>query len=352
MPDVTSVPAGPARDPGGATGSAVEGRSTRARTGLLIERYGAVGILLLAILVFSLLRPETFPTVANLKAILVSQSVLALLCLGLLVPLAAGEFDLSIGFAMSFFTMLLGALTAFQRWDPVVAMVATILVALLIGLVNGILVVRFRVNSFIATLGVGTILSGITIWISNGQIIGAAMVTTSGTQIGIPDAVLFLGDTRIYDIRLPIFLMLIAAVVMWLVLGHMQFGRFLYAVGGGREVARLAGLRTDLLIVAAFMISSALAGFTSIVALGLFGSAHPDVGNQYLLPAFAACFLGATAIQAGRFNVWGTLVAIFLLAVLVAGFQQLGAPFWVTPVFNGLALVVAVALARSREWRT
>jgi ribose transport system permease protein len=317
-----------------------------------VERFGALGILFLAIVVFSLLRPETFPTLTNAKAILVSQSVLALLCLGLLIPLAAGEFDLSIGSVMSFCTMSLAALTAFQGWNPLAAMVVTLLLGMAIGAINGCLVVFFRINSFIATLGMGTVLAGLTIWISNGQIIGAGMVTMGGLQRGLPPEVLWLGQTRILEWALPVYLMLIAAVAAWIVLSHTQFGRFLYAIGGGREVARLAGLRTNRLVIASFVASAGMSAFASIVALGLFGSAHPDVGAQYLLPAFAAAFLGATTIQPGRFNVWGAIVAIFLLAVIVAGLQQLGAPFWVSPVFNGFALIVAVGLARSREWRS
>jgi ribose transport system permease protein len=319
--------------------------------GRLLERFGALGILFLAIAVFSLLRPETFPTLINAKAILVSQSVLALLCLGLLIPLAAGEFDLSIGSVMSFCTMALAALTAFQGWNPLVAMAVTLLLGMAIGAISGCLVVYFRINSFIATLGMGTVLAGLTIWISNGQIIGAGMVTMGGLQRGLPPEVLVLGQTRLLEWALPVYLMVIAAAGVWILLSHTQFGRFLHAVGGGREVARLAGLRTNGLVIASFIASAGMAAFAAIVALGLFGSAHPDVGAQYLLPAFAAAFLGATAIQPGRFNVWGAMVAIFLLAVIVAGLQQLGAPFWVSPVFNGLALIVAVGLARSREWR-
>ena len=318
----------------------------------LLERFGAVGILLLTIGMFSLLRPNTFPTAVNAEAILVSQGVLALLVLGLLLPLATGEFDLSIGFVMSFCTVVVGSLTAFQGWNPILASIVTLLIALFIGAVNGLLIVYARISSFIATLGIGTVLSGLTIWISKGQIIGAAMVQVGGSERGLPAQVLWLGETEIFGVGLPVYLMVVSAVIFAIVMGHTQFGRFLYAVGGGREVARLAGLPTGRLIILAFMISSATSGFAAMVALGLFGSAHPDVGDQYLLPAFAAAFLGATTIEPGRFNVWGSLVAIFLLAILVAGLQQLGAPYWVSPVFNGIALIAAVALARSREWRT
>ena len=215
----------------------------------VLERYGALGILLLAIGVFSLLRPETFPTAVNAKAILVSQGVLALLVLGLLLPLATGEFDLSLGFVMSFCTVVIGSLTAFQGWNPALASITTFLIALSVGALNGLLIVHARISSFIATLGIGTVLSGLTIWISKGQIIGAASVQVGGSERGLPAQVLWLGQTEVFGVGLPVYLMLGAAVLFAIVLGHTQFGRFLYAVGGGREMARLAGLPTGRLIV-------------------------------------------------------------------------------------------------------
>ena len=131
-------------------------------------------------------------------------------------------------------------------------------------------------------------------------------------------------------------------------MGHTPFGRYIYAVGGGREVARLAGINTDLLTILAFTLSGFMAGIAGVLETATVGAAHPDVGPQFLLPAFAAAFLGATTIQPGRFNVLGTVVALFLLAVGIGGFQQLGAPFWVSPVFNGTALLIAVGLAVRR----
>ncbi len=210
----------------------------------------------------------------NLTTILTTQDVLAILAIGLLVPLAAGEFDLSIGFVLGFTGMEVAVLTGVLHWHPVPAIVLTLATAVFIGLINGLLVVRVGINAFIATLGVGTVLSGLTIWMSNGTVV----------YQGIPDLLLAIGRTQLLLLPLPVFYMIIVIIV----------------------------------------------------------------GPQFLLPAFAAAFLGATTIQPGRFNVLGTVVALFLLAVGIAGFQQLGAPFWVSPVFNGTALLIAVGLAVRR----
>jgi ribose transport system permease protein len=304
----------------------------------LLERFGALLVLVGLIVFFSLLLPATFPTYANLTTILTTQDVLAILAIGLLVPLAAGEFDLSIGFVLGFTGMEVAVLTGVLHWHPVPAIVLTLATAVLIGLINGLLVVRVGINAFIATLGVGTVLSGLTIWMSNGTVV----------YQGIPDLLLAIGRTQLLLLPLPVFYMIIVIIVFSYIMGHTPFGRYIYAVGGGREVARLAGINTDLLTILAFTLSGFMAGIAGVLETATVGAAHPDVGPQFLLPAFAAAFLGATTIQPGRFNVLGTVVALFLLAVGIAGFQQLGAPFWVSPVFNGTALLIAVGLAVRR----
>jgi len=304
----------------------------------LLERFGALFVLVGLIVFFSLLLPATFPTYENLTTILTTQDVLAILAIGLLVPLAAGEFDLSIGFVLGFTGMEVAVLTGVLHWHPVPAIVLTLATAVFIGLINGLLVVRVGINAFIATLGVGTVLSGLTIWMSNGTVV----------YQGIPDLLLAIGRTQLLLLPLPVFYMIIVIIVFSYIMGHTPFGRYIYAVGGGREVARLAGINTDLLTILAFTLSGFMAGIAGVLETATVGAAHPDVGPQFLLPAFAAAFLGATTIQPGRFNVLGTVVALFLLAVGIAGFQQLGAPFWVSPVFNGTALLIAVGLAVRR----
>lgn len=303
-----------------------------------VSKYMLAVVLVVVIIIFSALRPETFPQYENLVAILSSQAVLVALAVGLLFPLVAGEFDLSIGFTLGFSAMQFAVLTG-QNGVPVpLAIGLSIATGALVGAVNALLVLRFRINAFIATLASGTVLQGLTLWLSDGSVVA-----------NLPEAVSEIGLVGIGKIPYVVVFSALMALLIYYVLEHTPYGRYLYATGAGREAARLAGVRTDVLLATAFVVSGLIAGVAGVMQTTILGAANPDVGGQYLLPAFAACFLGATAIKPGRFNVGGTVLALFLLAVGIAGLSQLGAPLWVSPVFNGMALIVAVALAVRRR---
>lgn len=317
------------------------GRPVTARAFAYLERWGAVAVMVALFALFSALRPNTFPTYQNVSTLLSTQAILAILAIGLLVPLAAGEFDLSIGFTLGFSAMLTAVLTGEHGVPVPLAVAASILTGLVVGVINGLAVVRIGINAFIATLGVGTVLSGMTIWLSNGNVI----------YQGIPASLLSIGRTQIAKLPLTVFYMAVVVLVFAFLLEHTATGRYMHAIGVGRETVRLAGIPTARLRVLAFTISGAMAGVAGVLQTATVGAAHPDAGPDFLLPAFAAAFLGATTIKPGRFNVLGTIVALFLLAIGIAGLQQLGAPFWVAPVFNGGALLVAVGLAATRRLR-
>jgi len=316
------------------------GARPRARRGSpdFWPKYTLVFVLLLVVLIFSVAKPETFPTYTNLVSILSSQTVLLTLALGALFPLVAGEFDLSVGFALGFTAMVLAVLAGQEGVPLVPAILIAIVAGGVIGGVNAFLVIRLRVNAFIATLASGTVLQGLTLWISGGQV-----------AANLPDGISEIGRTRIADMPVLVFVAGLLAIVVGLVLAKTAWGRYLYATGLGREAARLSGVKTGVLLAAAFILSGLMAGVAGVMQTAILGAANPDVGAQYLLPVFAAGFLGATAIRPGRFNVGGTVLALLLLAVGIAGLTQLGAPLWVSPVFNGLALIIAVALAVRRR---
>lgn len=312
-------------------------RRPRALVQSLVSRYAAVMVLALLIAVFSLARPETFPTWANATIILSTQTVVVIAALGTMVPLIAGEFDLSVGYVLGFSAMVVAKLCS-SGWNPALAALAAVGCCLLVGLVNGLLVVWLGLSAFIATLGMGTVLSGVVIWMSEGTVVR-----------GVPESLLHFGRATLFGIQAPVFYMVLIVLIAWYVLEMTPYGRYLYAIGGGQEAARLAGLPTGWLRVSAFVVSAAAAAVAGVIATSSLGSASAGYGPSYLLPAFAACFLGATTIKPGRFNARGTVVALFLLAVGIAGLQQVGAPFWVGPVFNGSALIVAVGLAVARS---
>jgi ribose transport system permease protein len=310
------------------------GRS-RYSPGALLERYAVVLVLFALIVLFSLLRPNTFPTYQNFTTIASTKDILVIVALAAMVPLAAGEFDLSVGSMLGFAAMEMAVLTAHSHVPLVIAIILTLLSGLAVGVINGILVSWVRINAFIATLASGSILLGFTVWISGGATVSE----------GIPHSLASLGQTQIAELPLPVFYMIGIAIIFYYVMNQTPLGRFFYAIGGGKEAARLAGIRTSGLTIGAFAISGFVAAAAGVLQTATVSSANPEVGASFLLPAFAAAFLGATTIQPGRFNVVGTVVAVFVLAVGIAGLQQIGAPFWVSEVFNGAALLIAVGLA-------
>jgi ribose transport system permease protein len=223
-------------------------------------------------------------------------------------------------------------------------MAAGPLAGLLVGLINGTLTVYFKISSFIATLGVGILLSGATQGISAGQVIFK----------NIPNSVTSLASQGFLGLSTAVWLTLLLAAIMYYVLEHTPFGRFLYAIGGSQRVAYLAGVRTNRMRMLAFAASGFIVGIAANFALAQAGSANPGYGPDLLLPAYAAAFLGVATYRPGYYNVVGALVAIILLAIGFNGLSLLGVPFWVQPIFNGSVLLISVLVARqeTRQVRT
>jgi ribose transport system permease protein len=310
-------------------------RLTRTSIAAFTYRYMVVMVLLALIVLFSLLLPATFATFANLRTITGTQAVLIVLTLGLTVPLAVGEFDLSFGAVLGFSSTLTAVLGVEHGWSPGPAVLAALVAGALVGFINGFFVVRLGISSLITTLGVGTILTGFTLAVSHQQVIS-----------GAPDVLVSATTDQLFGLPYPVYYGTALAAVAWYVYEHTPLGRYIYFTGEGREVARLSGLRVDAIRWGAFVVSGSVSGLAGVLAFGILGSADPNIGGTYLLPAFAAAFLGATTIKPGRMNAWGTVVAVYVLVVGVTGLQLLGGAGWLEQVFNGAALVLAVTFAR------
>lgn len=310
------------------------GTAPRSVVNDVLPNYAVVAFLIALCVLFSALAPDLFPTWANVKAIVNNQSVPALLALAVVLPLAAGEFDLSVGAVLGF-TAIVAAKVSIAGAPVVVAVLAAVLVGALIGLVNAVLIVRVGVSAFIATLGMATVLSGGNLWLTDGSVL----------YQGIGEGLTTLARTRLLGLPMIFFYLLVVGALLWVLMERTPFGRYLTATGLGRGSARLAGVPTNYYLGAAFVLSGAIAGLAGVLQTGTVGSASPSTGPDFLLPAYAAAFLGATTIKRGRFNVGGTFVGVLVLAVGVSGLNLLGAPFWVAPVFNGAALLLAVSFA-------
>lgn len=301
---------------------------------VVAAKYAVLIVLLLLVAVFSALRPTSFFTVANAQAVLANQAVLLVLALGLTVALAAGEFDLSGAAVVGLSASVLAHLTAVKGWPVGLAILSVLAMSALVGVVNGLFVVKFKVNSFITTLGSGTLVTGIAVGI------------TGQTTIGnVPESLTRPGGTSILGISLLVYVAFLTAAVLWFVLEHTVWGRHTLFTGMSAEAARLAGIPVNRVRWLSLVASSALAGASGMLLLSQVGAANPTFGSAFLLPAFAAAFLGATTIKRGRYNAWGTVVGVYLLAVGTTGLIMLGASNWVSDVFNGGALMLAVAFA-------
>jgi ribose transport system permease protein len=306
-----------------------------------IRGYETVVLLALLIATFAV-TSDRFLTITNWQSMLLVQAVTATMTLAVLMPLIVGEFDLSVGYLIGFLAML-QAYVAQHISSPVVVIAVALGAGLVVGLLNGVLTVVAKISSFIATLGVGILLSGATEGLSNGQVIFQH----------IPSAITSIADLQFADLSLAVWFTLILAALLYYILDHTPAGRFWYAIGGSERVAYLAGVRTAALKIAAFAGSGLLIGIASVFALGQAGSANPGFGPDLLLPAYAAAFLGVATYRAGYYNVIGSLVAILVLAIGFNGLSLLGVPFWIQPIFNGGVLLIAVLIARqeTREVR-
>src|SRR6185437_7933657 len=300
-----------------------------------IAVYGLLIVFLLVMVVFGVLRPSSFLSVTNINSILVSQSVTAMLALAEMIPLATKQFDLSVGYHLGMAQVLIIGLQVQQGlgWPEATALI--LVLSLVVGFVNGALVTWFKIDSFIATMGTGTILYGFSNWYSNGeQIVG----------MSLPHS--FTGLSRIYHgLPLPALYVGVIAIILWGVTERLPIGRSLYVIGANVRAAELTGINVSRHVMGAFIASGFISGVAGIVLASILQTGTPSVGPEYLLPAFAATLLGATSIRPGRVNVIGTLISVLVLAFSFSGVQQLGAPFYVQYFFNGGILIVAVGLS-------
>ena len=304
-----------------------------------LRRFSAVYLWIVFLILFGILQFHLFLTVSTFQVVFSQSAVTAVLALAFLVPLTADTYDLSIGEMMSLTIVLMNWLTLHTSLPIGVIAVLVFITCAAIGAVSGFIVVKLRVNSLIATLGMSEVLSSVQLYISqNHQIAGSFsnlfVDIGNGKVLGIP--------------YLDLYMIAIAAV-LWFVLEQTPVGRRLFAVGGNREAARLAGISADRIIWGSLIASAAIASLAGVMYTAQVGAYTSDIGQGYLFPALAAVFFGASQLSQ-RPNVWGTLIAYFALAFGIQGLTlQFGAgTFWVSPLFQGVAVIGAVAIASSR----
>lgn len=328
MPGIESNAVEPTKDE-------LRGLSAMAKAVRLAPTYGLVILMFGLIGLFSVLLPDTFPTALNVRAILSDKAIIALLSLAAMVPMVSGRIDLTVGYGIVLWHILAISLqTQFGLPWPVAVLIVLTL-GVVTGMLNGILVEVARIDSFIATLGTGTVLYALALWHTGGrQMVGV-----------LPDGFYALNGTFIFGLPITAFYVLTITVAMWIVLEYSPVGRYLYAIGANQRAAELNGIPTRKFVIGAFVTSGLMTALAGVLLASKLRIGQASVGLEFLLPALVGAFLGSTTIKPGRVNVWGTIVGVMILAVGISGIQQFGGSFWVEPMFNGTTLLIAIGIA-------
>jgi len=310
-------------------------RPHRHRLGGWWIRYGVVLVWALEILAFSIAEPDSFFTSGNATSILSSQASLLVLALALVPTLVAGEIDLSVASTMTLAATVLGQLNTVAGigvgWSIVIGLAS----AVGVGLVNGFLTVYVGVQGIIVTLGMGTLLVGLSVWISHS-------VTLGGVSPGLGRFF----NSQLFGVSAAFYYALLIGLVLWYVYRHTPIGRRTLFIGQSREVARLSGVNVNRIRMGTFVLTSLLSGIAGVMVIGVAGGLQPTSLGDLLLPAFAAAFLGSAVFEPGRVNPLGTIVALLFLATGISGLVLLGLDAWIRDVFYGAAVIVAVTVSR------
>lgn len=328
MPGIESNAVEPTKDE-------LRGLSTGAKLLRLAPTYGLVILMVGLILFFSVLLPNTFPTLLNLRSILSDKAIIALLSLAAMIPMVAGRIDLTVGYGIVLWHILAISLQTMYGLPWPLAVAVVLILGIVVGALNGLLVEVARIDSFIATLGTGTILYALALWHTGGrQMVGQ-----------LPDAFYAINGTFVFGLPITAFYVLAITLILWVVLDYTPIGRYLYAIGANQRAAELNGIPTRKFVIGAFVTSGALTALAGVLLASKLRIGQASVGLEFLLPALVGAFLGSTTIKPGRVNVWGTIVGVMILAVGISGIQQFGGSFWVEPLFNGTTLLIAIGIA-------
>lgn len=302
-----------------------------------LERGGLPIFLLILIFFFAIngTSGDAFTTSTNIENLLRNQSVTGIAALAMVVPLVCGYFDLSVAAVLGLSNVTFAAVVGTHGNPIIVGIIAALAAGAIVGAINGWLIAYLRLNGFIVTLAVYTLLGGLLLLYTEGETIIA----------GIPISLSEWGSQNWLGVPRTFIILILVAIVLWYLLMQTPFGRQLEGLGSSESAARLVGIPVERRIFTTFVVSGILAAISGIILTISAGNADPNAGPAYLFPALAAVFLGATAIRPGRYNVWGTVIGVFFVAVAVNGLTLLGADTWVTPVFNGGSLLAAVAIS-------
>jgi ribose transport system permease protein len=343
--DKPSQPAGGAAEPATATAGAsgggggaapAPGRSSRDAIGEFLARYGVLIAFVLMVLVFSLAKPDTFPTWENWKNILTAAAPALIVAAGLTVPLVMQDFDLSFGAMISLAGGAAVTLMAKDDVGWVLAILAGLGLGLAAGFTNGFLIAYLGGSSFIITLAMGTVLTGVEF----------AITSQDTIFTGVAASYVEIAQNTFLGLSNQVWIAAVLALLVWVLLDLSEPGRYMYAIGGNPEAARLSGISTKRLRLTGFVIVAVMAAIAGILLTGNSASYSPSLGASFLLPAFAAVFLGSAVLRPGEFNLPGTVIGVLFLGAIQTGLTQLNLEAYVINLVQGGILIFAVLLSR------
>ncbi|MBU8906134.1 ABC transporter permease [Desertibacillus haloalkaliphilus] len=296
-----------------------------------ISSYGTILAGLGIIIIFSILSPSSFATFDNFINITRQISFLVIIALGATLVMAVKEFDLSIG-AMASLGGVLSALLAATGVPIFLCLLIPVIVGFVIGFLNGAIITKFKVLSFVTTLAMGTVIGGVSFWITGGATVFE----------NIPDGFKLLGQSTITFIPVLSLIMFVLVLCFWYIMSQTSLGRRLYAIGGNEKASEVSGVNIARYKNLAFAICGLLAALTGALLASRLGSAHPTGGEGYLLNAYAAVFLGMTVIRSGVPNILGTLFGATIIGVLANGLTILEVQSYIQNIITGAIIIIAL----------
>lgn len=306
---------------------------TRQTTLIFFKKWGTVIGFIILFLVFSLMRPDVFPTWRNLRNIIEQIATLSIVSAGVTIVMITGDFDLSVG-ALASFTGIVTALLMKSGMGVFFSVLAGLVIGSIGGFLNGILVAYGGLTAFVATLATMTAYGG-----------AALLVAGGATIFGLPKSFRWLGQGSLGPIPIPVFLMLLVVLFVWLILEQTTYGRRVYAIGGNPEAAYMSGINTKGIRLGAFCLSGLTASFGGIILTSRLFSAHPQAGNPFMLNAAAAVFLGMTVFREGEAHILGTIFGVLIMGVMGNGLNILGVNTYVQSILTGIIIVLAVLMS-------
>ncbi|HWS54169.1 MAG TPA: ABC transporter permease [Pyrinomonadaceae bacterium] len=280
--------------------------------------------------VFAAIAPQ-FLSVPNLVNVALSIAITGILAVGMTMVILTGGIDLSVGSVVALAGVAAAMLAGDGGWGVAAGAGAAVGIGLAVGLFNGVVVARFNVPPFVTTLAMLTICRGL------------AFVVTGGRSVGnLPEGFGFVGKERVLGVPLPVLLMVLVFAAGWFLLRHTVFGRYVYAVGGNREAAFLAGVNTKLVTALVYVINGLLVGLAGFVLASRLGAGVPNAGIQYELDVIAAVVVGGTSLTGGRGSVIGTFWGAVFIGVLNNGLNLHGVDPYMQKIALGVVLLLAV----------